>query len=103
MYLTQPEMELLRILGQVAFLPTARRADTMDPHCREEGLPPEADAALAHLEQKRLISIDYDKPLKGCDYSAYKGLPVHGSAGLTALGQTVLELLEIRGVEEDDT
>lgn len=99
LYLTPPEIELMRLLGQVAFLPVARRADTMEPHCREAGLPELADAALEALEHKRLISIDYDKPLKNFDYSPYRGLPVHGSAGLTALGQSVVELLELQGVE----
>lgn len=98
MYLTEPEISLLRLLAEVAFLPAARRADTMEPHCKEEGLPAEADLALEALERKRLISLDWDKPLKNFDYTAYKGLPVHGSAALTALGQTVVELLEVQGV-----
>lgn len=101
MFLTEPELKILELLGEVAFLPAARRADTMEPHCREEGLPPEANLALEALERKRLISLDWDKPLRNFDYSGYKGLPVHGSAALTALGQSVLEIIALQGVGEE--
>ena len=48
------------------------------------------------MEKKGLISLDYDQPLRGCDYGAY---PVRGSFALTQRGQRVLELTEIQGVE----
>ena len=35
--------------------------------------------------------------------SAYTGYPVHGSIALTARGQTVLDMLEIQGIEESES
>lgn len=98
MFLTPPEIGVLRLLAQVAFLPAARRADTMDPHCREADFPEGGEQWLELLERKGLISIDWDKPLRNFDYSPYKGLPVHGSFALTALGQSVVELMELQGI-----
>ena len=56
-------------------------------------------SVLQTLEKKGLVDIDYFKPLKGFDMSAYKGLPVHGTMALTQRGQTVVEMLEIQGIE----
>lgn len=99
--LTDGEIRLLRELGQFSFLPVARRADDMIPvyledsvHTREE-----YSLILQCLEKKGLIDIDYRAPLAGADMSAYKGLPVHGSFALTARGQTVVEMLEVQGIE----
>ena len=47
---------------------------------------------------KGLISLDFDKPLKGFDMSAYAAYPIHGSLALTQRGQTVLELLDYQGI-----
>ena len=100
--LTGGEVDILQKLGQIPFLPVARRADDMIPvyleddvHTREE-----YSLILQVLEKKALIDIDYAQPLKGFDMSAYKGLPVHGSFALTARGQQVLEMLEIQGLSE---
>lgn len=98
MFLSQQEIDILKLLAEVAFLPAARRPDTMEPHCREPGFPEDGGPWLEAMERKRLVSIDWDKPLKNFDYSAYTGLRVHGSFALTALGQTVVELLELQGV-----
>ena len=100
--LTQQEIDLLMSLGQFSFLPVARRADDMTPVYLEETVYPkeEYSMALQHLEQKKLISIDYDAPLPGADMSAYCGFPVHGSFALTQRGQAVVEMLEIQGVTE---
>ena len=95
--LSQPELQILEQLRICPFLPVARRADTMEPHCREEGMPPETTLALQLLERKGLIRLDYDRPLGNCDYSAYSGLPVRGYMSLTARGQDVLDTLEIQG------
>ena len=100
--LTQAEMEFLRLLGQVAFLPVARSAADETPVCLEE---PSADPAqtgllLQCLEKKRLISLDYDKPLQGAAMERYSAYPIHGSIALTQRGQQVLELLEIQGCQE---
>ena len=101
--LTDGEIDVLKALGQLPFLPVARRADDMIPvylednaHSREE-----YSLILQVLEKKALIDISYSKPLKGFDMSAYKGLPVHGSFALTQRGQQVLEMLEIQGITEE--
>ena len=96
--LTEAEIQALEQLAAYAFLPVARRAGTMEPPCWEEGLPQNCGPALAHLERKGLVRLDYDRPLGNFDYGAYEGFPVHGSAALTQRGQQVVELLEIQGV-----
>ena len=99
--LTEGEIGLLRELGQFSFLPVARRADDMTPVYLEDSgrSREEYSLILQCLEKKGLIDIDYRSPLAGADMSRYKGLPVHGSVGLTQRGQTVVELLEVQGIE----
>ena len=98
--LTPQEILLLRKLGQIPFLPVARKADNMipvyleDEDCTRE----EYSLVLQLLERKALISIDYRTALKGMDMSQYKGLPVHGSFALTERGQAVVDMLEIQGI-----
>ena len=101
--LTQPEVDMLRNLGQFSFLPVARKADDMTPVYLEDTVcsQEEYSLVLQVLEKKNLIDIDYDKPLPGADMSAYKNYPVHGSIALTARGQSVLEMLEIQGIETE--
>ena len=98
--LTEGELHILKSLGQIPFLPVARKADDMTPVYLEDNAYSQEDYSLILqvLEKKNLISIDYD-PLPGADMSAYKGYPVHGSMALTARGQTVVELLELQGIE----
>ena len=100
--LTEAEIEMLQMLAQIPFLPVARRADSMTPvyledekHTKEE-----YSLILECLEKKRLISLDFDKPLCGFDDGAYRAYPIRGSMALTARGQTVVELLELQGIEE---
>ncbi|MBQ7817752.1 MAG: hypothetical protein IJ388_03035 [Oscillospiraceae bacterium] len=96
--LTEGEISILQQLGQIPFLPVARKADDMTPICPE--CPSEEHSLILQcLEKKQLISIDYDAPLKGCDNAAYGNYPVRGSFALTARGQQVLELLEIQGAQ----
>ena len=99
--LTEGELHILKSLGQIPFLPVARKADDMTPVYLEDTDYSKEDYSLILqvLEKKNLISIDYD-PLPGADMSAYKGYPVHGSMALTARGQTVVELLDLQGIEE---
>lgn len=99
--LTGGEISLLEKLGQIPFLPIARRADDSIPIYREDSAysQEEYSLILQVLEKKALISLDYDKPLPGADMIAYKDLPVHGSMALTAKGQSVLEMLELQGIE----
>lgn len=98
--LTDGEVDVLEKLGQIPFLPVARRADDMIPVYLEDDDRPreEYSLILQVLEKKALIDIDYGQPLKGLDMSAYAGFPVHGSFALTARGQQVLEMLEIQGL-----
>lgn len=96
MVLSQEEIDILLQLAQIPFLPVARRADSDEPQCFEDGV---SSLALQCLEKRALVSIDYDMPLKGgysADYDAY---PIRGSFALTAKGQQVLEILEIQGIE----
>lgn len=101
--LTAEEISLLQTLGQIPFLPVARKAEDMTPVYLEdpELSQEESSLILQVLEKKGLISLDYDKPLTGADMTAYKAYPVWGSMALTARGQTVLELLETQGIGED--
>lgn len=100
--LTKEEVGMLQTLAQIPFLPVARRADAMTPvyleddkHTKEEyGL------ILECLEKKGLISLDFDRPLHGFDDGAYRAYPIRGSMALTARGQSVVELLEMQGIEE---
>ena len=98
--LTQGEIDILTALGQYAFLPIARRADDMVPVYLEDQryTKEEYSLILQVLEQKNLISLDYDKPLSHADMAAYGAYPVKGSMGLTVRGQTVVEMLEIEGI-----
>lgn len=99
--LTERELALLRRFAQLPFLPVARRYDGETPVCLEDG-PEEAETlagAIAGLSLKGLIRLDYDLPLSNYDYREYEDYPCRGSMALTARGQTVLELLEIRGIE----
>ena len=100
--LSQPELDMLRLLAQVAFLPVARKADDMIPVYLEDDAhsPEEYSLILQVLEKKALIDIDYRQPLKGFDMASYTGYPVHGSFALTARGQQVVEMLEIQGLFE---
>lgn len=99
--LTDGEIGLLRELGQFSFLPVARRADDMIPVYLEDTARSreEYSLILQCLEKKGLVDIDYRSPLAGADMSAYKGFSVHGSIALTQRGQTVVEMLEVQGIE----
>ena len=96
--LTQPELDFLNRLAQYAFLPVARKMGDLEPVYLEEGDPAEMSLLLLVLEKKGLISLDYDKPLRGFNESAYAAYPIRGSMALTQRGQTVLELLEYQGI-----
>ena len=99
--LTPPGGELLLRLGELAFLPVARRRDEETPVYLEEmgRSPAEYGEALAWLQCKGLVSLDYDMPLKNFDYAAYRDYPIQGSAALTAMGQEAVEILELQGAE----
>ena len=100
MELTEGEIAMLEALGQIPFLPVARKMGEDIPVYLEdtERSEEEYSLILRCLEKRGLISIDYTMPLKGFDDSAYAAYPIRGSFGLTARGQRVLELLEVQGV-----
>ena len=102
--LTRQEMDFLVLLGQVAFLPVARKLGDETPVYLEDGPEKQEQnaAVLQLLEKKGLIDLDYDRPLKGADPERYAAYPIQGSIALTRRGQQVLELLEYQGYSEED-
>lgn len=99
--LTQREITILEFLGQIPFLPVARKASSMDGVYLEAPSEDLWTPVLAGLEKKGLIDLDYRAPLSGFDYSAYAAYPVHGSMALTARGQNVVELMQLQGIQEE--
>ena len=99
--LSAEEIKLLHTLAQIPFLPVARRADSEEPVYLEDPEAENSSLVLQCLHKRGLISLDYDQPLKGWDYSSYASCPIHGSFALTAKGQKAVELLEIQGLTED--
>ena len=101
--LTEKEMEFLQLLGQIPFLPVARKMGDLEPVYLEAGAEQKEEYSLLLqvLEKKGLISLDFDKPLKGFDDGAYAAYPIRGSMALTERGQKVLELLEYQGAQAD--
>lgn len=101
--MTKQELTFLEELGQVAFLPVARRMGDLEPVYLEAGPDRKEEYALLLqcLEKKGLITLDYDQPLHGFDDSAYAAYPIRGSMGLTERGQKVLEMMEYQGICEE--
>ena len=97
--LSEAEIDFLRRLGEVAFLPVARTLGDLTPVYPEGDGPENMSLLLEVLEKKSLISLDYDKPLTGFD--GYGDYPVRGSMALTHRGQQVLELIEYQGIVEN--
>ncbi len=96
--LTEKEINFLNTLGQIPFLPVARKLGDTVPVYLEEGEPEEMSLLLQCLEKKGLISLDFDCPLKGFDETAYASYPIRGSMALTERGQKVLEMMEYQGI-----
>ncbi len=101
MELAEGEIRMLLMLGQIPFLPVARKMrDDLPVFLEETEYTPEAYSLILQcLEKRGLISIDYDLPLKGFAGKTYEGYPIRGSFALTARGQQVVELLEMQGIE----
>lgn len=100
--LSQKEMDFLNTLAQYAFLPVARTMGDLTPVYLEDGEREEMSLLLQILEKKGLISLDYDKPLKGFQGDSYDPYPIRGSMALTKRGQKVVELLEYQGFRRDE-
>ena len=101
MELSRGEIDMLLTLGQIPFLPVARKMGEDIPVSLEDDRysPEDYSLILQCLDKRGLISIDYAQPLKGFDDKAYAAYPIRGSFALTQRGQRVLELLEWQGVE----
>ncbi len=101
--LTPWEVEMLRKLGQIPFLPVARKMGDLEPVYLEENdhSVEEYSLILQTLEKKGLISLDFAEKIKGFDDSAYAAYPIRGSMALTQRGQTVLEMIELQGMAEE--
>ena len=101
MELSRGEIDMLLTLGQIPFLPVARKMGDDTPiYLEDDGYSPEEYSLILRcLEKRGLISIDYAQPLKGFDDKAYAAYPIRGSFALTARGQRVLELLEWQGTQ----
>jgi len=99
MELTVGEISMLLTLAQIPFLPVARKmGDDVPVYLEETDRPAEEYSLILQcLEKRGLIDIDYSKPLKSFDSSAYAAYPIRGSFALTARGQQVVELLEYQG------
>lgn len=97
--LTGKEIDFLKKLGQIPFLPVARNMGDLTPVYLEDGDREEMSLILQCLEKKGLISLDFDKPLRGFDQSAYASYPIRGSMALTERGQKVLEMMEYQGIQ----
>lgn len=99
--LSSGEIAMLEKLGQIPFLPVARKMGSLEPVYLEdrELSQEEYSLILSCLEKRGLITLDFDKPLAGFDDAAYAAYPIRGSFALTNRGQKVLELLEIQGLD----
>ena len=93
--LTKIEMDFLRELAEIPFMPLVREMGEDIPVFpgRENS---QTSLMLQCLEKKGLISLDYEKPLQGYVYPDY---PIRGSLALTQRGQQVLELMEYQGIQ----
>ena len=102
--LTPWEIEMLKKLGQIPFLPVARKMGDFEPVYLEDQdhTPEEYSLILQTLEKKGLISLDFAVKIKGFDDAAYRAFPIRGSMALTQRGQQVLELMEIQGIGGED-
>ena len=98
------EVEMLRKLGQIPFLPVARKMGDLNPVYLEDGdhSVEEYSLILQCLEKKGLISLDFAQKIRGFDDSAYAAYPIRGSMALTGRGQQVLELIELQGIREEN-
>ena len=101
--ITPDEFSFLLELGQYAFLPVARTLGDVTPVYLEAGEEKQEKYSLILqcMEKKGLISLDYDKPLRGQAYHGYDGYPIRGSVALTERGQKVLELMDLQGISEE--
>ena len=99
--LTESEIKLLCLFGQIPFQPVARTAGDDGPVFLELGAPDYYKTVILSLERKGLIDIDYHMPLRGFAYEGYENFPLKGSMALTLRGQEVLDTLDLQGYSEE--
>ena len=101
--ITPWEVEVLEKLGQIPFLPVARKMGDMDPVYLEDRdhTVEEYSLILQTMEKKGLISLDFSMKLRGFDDAAYAVYPIRGSMALTQRGQQVLDMLQIQGIGQE--
>jgi hypothetical protein len=101
--ITPWEVEVLEKLGQIPFLPVARKMGDMDPVYLEDRdhTVEEYSLILQTMEKKGLISLDFSMKLRGFDDAAYAAYPIRGSMALTQRGQQVLDMLQIQGIGQE--
>ena len=94
------ELTVLDMFSEIPFLPVARKMGDLTPVYLEDDrfTQEEYSLILQCLEKKGLISLDYDKPLKNFDDSAYAAYPIRGSMALTQRGQLVVEMIQRQGI-----
>lgn len=95
-YLTGPALELLALLGSLAFLPLGER-DGKPLYIADGG--EELSNAVLALSLNGLVTLDYASPIDGFDYSGYTGCTRFGSMALTKRGQDALESVDILGID----
>ncbi len=102
--ITPWEIEMLEKLGQIPFLPVARKMGDMEPVYLEDRdhTVEEYSLILQTMEKKGLISLDFSMKIRGFDDAAYAAYPIRGSMALTQRGQQVLEMLDIQGIRQED-
>ena len=98
--LNEGELQVLDLFSEIPFLPVARKMGDLTPVYLEDEkfTREEYSLILQCLEKKGLISLDYDKPLKNFDDSAYAAYPIRGSMALTERGQLVVEMIQRQGL-----
>ena len=97
--LTPEERDFLLMFAATPFLPVGEEQGSGRPvYLADDGSSVEKTSEIiTALAQKQLLQIDYDMPLLNYDYGAYQDLAAHGSMALTALGQQVIDDLEMWG------
>ncbi|MBR1759450.1 MAG: hypothetical protein IJ744_12125 [Lachnospiraceae bacterium] len=95
--LAPDEVLILMQLSQTPWLPLgAKKAQLVFRELKD------SDGALyvKSLENKGVISVSLQEPLKGFSYKNYEDCDQLGSIGLTEYGMRLLDALDIRGVED---
>ena len=100
--LTDGEAYILLRLSEIPFLPVGKNKETTLPvsyFCDMES--GKMTDSILGLKVKRLITVDYNKPISGYDYSEYKECSLKGSMAFTETGQKALDIIEKQYSEKE--